>query len=307
MEKVNNKTYGIKDIYTFYKKEHRKSIKSYKEMFVMYDETVNSIKNKIYDINNKLGVYAIHDTESDNIKMIKDHMGSSYDNTNGYVMLLRGYYKQLRKNTIHRTDYKIKLTRLSNRFLTENEFKYIYKSYNFHFSNAILEGYREFYISSSLGKIVIDTFKNDGRKRGIDWGTSNKIKADLLKNGKTLYKETKHEDGTVTNNGGEKWTITYNHKEFDAFWKWKAMRSTLSKTHVFKPTNYRPTIIFDSNGNQLTTSELSDNSTLDEIKSYKIGNNQKTTIFTSLDEDYYKKYVDGFVLKDYKITYKVDF
>jgi len=307
MKEVNNKTYGIKDIYKFYTTEHKKSLSVYKKEFNTYNTLVNSTKENIYAINNKLDVYGVYEVEVDNIDAIKIKQGKAYTSTNGYVSLLRGYYSQLRKHKTKRTEYKTKVVRLANSFLSEVEFKYIYKAYNFHFSNAILEGYRGFYISSSLGKIVIDTYKNEGRKRGIDWGTSKRIKKELLEKGKILYKETTNEDGIKENNGGEKWMITYNHKPFDAFWKWKGMKTTISKTHVFKPTRYRPTIIFNKKGHRLTTSELEQLSTIEDIRSYKLGNSQKTTMITNLDASYYERYVDDFVLKNYKITYKVDF
>lgn len=301
-----NKTYGINEIYNFYKKEYKESLSTYKDMQQSYRDVILNIESEIYSINNKLSIYEKDLLYDDNITLIKERLGDKYSATNGYVLLLRGYYTRLNKAKLEHNLYRDKVIKLSGSFLNAIEFKYIYKQYNFHMSNAVLCGYRHFYLGGVLGRVVIDKFNNKGRKRGIDWGTSNKIKAKLLEDGKTLYKEVKNEDGTVSDNGGEKWLITYNHKDVDAFWKWKSMLSSLVKTHRFKPTNYRPTIIYGEDGNQLTTSELEEKSTIRDIKSYRLGNTQKCTIITNLDESYFDRYNDDYVLTNYKIDYKTD-
>jgi hypothetical protein len=291
-----NKTYGINEIYKFYKKEHNASLKTYTELYTSYSELVESLESQIYTINNKLGIYQKGLLEADNIELIKDKQGKLYNSNDGYISLLRGYYKKLNKAKLEQKNYYIQMTKLRGSKLTPLEFKFIYKMYNFHMSNATLLGYRKFYLGGVLGRIVIDTFNNQGRKRGIDWGESNKIKEQLLAQGKELYTKEK--------GYGEKWLITYNHKEFDAFWKWKSMSTALVRTHSFKPTNYRPTIILDDDGKQLTTRELEEQSTIDEVLSYKIGNTQKSTIITNLDESYFNRYNDDYVLEDFKINYK---
>ena len=307
VNRTKNRTYGLNEIYTFYKKEYKRSLAEYKELYKTYSELIDGLQKEIYTINNKLGIYEKDLIEADNIQLIKDKQGTTYSSTDGYIILLRGYYKKLYSAKLHAGTYRDRVLKLTTSFLTALEFKYIYKMYNFHMSNAVLMGYRKFYLGGILGRVVIDTFNNKGRKRGIDWGESNKIKTELLKQGKTLYKETKNEDGTKSNNGGEKWLITYNHKDFDAFWKWKSMSSSLVKTHRFKPTNYRPTIIYDENGKQLTTGELEQLSTIRDIKSFKLGNTQKSTIITNLDARYFDRYSDEYELKDFKIDYKIDF
>ena len=47
------------------------------------------------------------------------------------------------------------------------------------------------------------------------------------------------------------------------------MKVNITKIHKFVPTNYRPTIIFDKDGKQLTTSELETLSTIEDIKGFK--------------------------------------
>lgn len=297
IDRSKNKTYGINEIYKFYTKEYKQSLKSYTELYKSYTELVESIESQIYKINNKLGIYQKGLLEADNIQIIKDKQGSLYNSSDGYILLLRGYYKKLHKAKLEQKNYYTQMTKLKGSKLSAIEFKFIYKLYNFHMSNATLLGYRKFYLGGVLGRIVIDTFNNQGRKRGIDWGESNKIKEQLLAQGKELYTKEK--------GYGEKWLITYNHKDLDAFWKWKSMSTALVRTHSFKPTNYRPTIIYDENGKSLTTRELEEQSTIEDVLSYRIGNTQKSTIITNLDESYFDRYNDDYVLEEFNINYKV--
>jgi len=303
----SNKTYGINEIYKFYKKRYTESLKNYTELRDSYKELLESLYDEIYKINNKFNIYEKYIDEAYNIEVIKDKLKETYNAKDGYILLLRGYYKKLIATKLNYVNNKNAVSKLEGSLLNSLEFKYIYKAYNFHMSNAVLMGYRRFYIGGVLGRITLETYSNKGKTRGIDWGLSNKLKKDLLAKGKLLYKETKDSDGTITNNGGEKWLITYNHKDVDAFWKWRGIKSNLIKTHVFKPTNYRPTILFDNSGKQLTTSELEEQSSISEIKGYSLGNTQKSTIITNLDPSYFERYNDEYELTDFKIDYKINF
>lgn len=75
--------------------------------------------------------------------------------------------------------------------LNKKDFKSIIKTFLQHAVKGVLAG-KPLDLGYSLGSIHIGRFERDPSKPTIDWGASNKYKAELIKQGKPLYNnETK--------------------------------------------------------------------------------------------------------------------
>lgn len=107
--------------------------------------------------------------------------------------------------------------------LTYREYKDIIDDYHKKVSSLVMSGFIYDMPSEICTlKIIENKRKIKVKENGnlvcaVDWGESNKNKALLIENGKVPYKETKLEDGTITNNGGEKWLCYHTD---DSYFIW---------------------------------------------------------------------------------------
>lgn len=80
---------------------------------------------------------------------------------------------------------------------------------NWNISNFILKG--DYYnFGKTLGTIRINKVKRNFKKLVIDWGNSNKFKANLVKRGLTPYSK---------NSGGSKWFLYHSDDDY-CYWHW---------------------------------------------------------------------------------------
>lgn len=116
--------------------------------------------------------------------------------------------------------------------VTYEQYKYIIQELHKKISDKILDGYKyNPLIRVGFFQIVLNYRKKRSEKY-IDWGKSNKRKAEILARGGTLYSEYWEHNGVILepsatipvdavkkNNGGEKWVIHYNDT-FYLNWAW---------------------------------------------------------------------------------------
>ena len=141
-----------------------------------------------------------------------------------------------------------KLQAIKDNYITEDLFKEVLYKFNNKISDEIVYKGYTFKLGGGLGFIRIKKvnaiYNRDGSlrtKKRINWGESNKLKAELIKEGKIPYQVlTRDEEGKIlTHNGGENWFI-YHSNDFDYLWNWNKNRcATLNSAYYkFKPTIY---------------------------------------------------------------------
>lgn len=137
-------------------------------------------------------------------------------------------YKEQTKLLQDKVDYKL--------------FKQVTEQFNKAISDKILSGYK--LRNSLVGDIlVVGKYKKgkNAKNYDIDWNKTNKLKAELEKQGKILYKEWKTEDGKVENNGGERYLVFYTDP-IKYSWKWNkggsAKFTKNIKKYRFIPTRF---------------------------------------------------------------------
>ena len=96
--------------------------------------------------------------------------------------------------------------------------------FNMQIIDYLLEG-KEFHMGHNLSTLSVVRKERDPRVPAIDWGESNKYKAELLKEGKELYnKET---------NTGVKWHIYYTDGEYLKYY-WRKGKCKIKNKSVYR-------------------------------------------------------------------------
>ncbi len=119
------------------------------------------------------------------------------------------------------------------------DFKHILEIFNKKLSEKIIKGYK-FKIGHNLGTIKIvkkerkfRLNENGNPTSAINWGASNKRKAELLKEGKKLYDEKEQPNG-------EEWLVFFTDRFFIRFLWNRGDTTTFSakniRTYAFRPT-----------------------------------------------------------------------
>lgn len=123
--------------------------------------------------------------------------------------------------------------------LTLKEYKFVVLNFNKTIVDKILYGYilrlgmiGNIFIINKVNKIVKTPEGEILTKKRIDWGATTALKKSILARGGTLYKETTHEDGSKTNNGGEKY-IVHSSNAFDTWIYWEKLRCHCPKSNLY--------------------------------------------------------------------------
>ncbi len=129
--------------------------------------------------------------------------------------------------------------------ISETIFKEILYKFNNKVSNEIITKGYSFRPGFALSEFRIKKILTDRRiKKRINWGESNKLKAEIIARGEIPFKVlTKDEfKRPVTDNGGVKWFVYFNTL-VDYLWHWnkKQVRVTNSAYYRFRPTIYNNT------------------------------------------------------------------
>lgn len=96
--------------------------------------------------------------------------------------------------------------------------------FNIMIIDYILDG-KEFNMGSNLSTLSIVRMERDPRSPAIDWGESNKYKAELIKQGEELYsKETGQ---------GVKWQLYYTDKEYLKYY-WRKGKCKVKNKSVYR-------------------------------------------------------------------------
>jgi len=109
-------------------------------------------------------------------------------------------------------------------FIDKKIFRDICAEFNIEIIEDILEG-RTFHMGSNLSSLSIVKMERDPRNPKIDWGESNKYKAELIANGEDLYNS---ETGQ-----GTKWHIYYTDEYYCKFY-WRKGRCRIPNKSVYR-------------------------------------------------------------------------
>lgn len=137
--------------------------------------------------------------------------------------------------------------------LTNEISKEILYKFNEKLSNEIvMKGYT-FALGFQMGNIRIKKVRCDRRvKKRIDWGATNKKKAEIIASGGLPYKvEERNEAGEITKDNGGIPYFVYHTNDFDYLWHWNKKRVTVlnSAYYKFRPTYYNNTVTGGTLGN----------------------------------------------------------
>jgi hypothetical protein len=100
----------------------------------------------------------------------------------------------------------------------------ICSEFNIMIIDYILDG-KEFNMGSNLSTLSIVRMERDPRSPAIDWGESNKYKAELIEKGEELYnKETGQ---------GIKWQLYYTDKEYLKYY-WRKGKCKVKNKSVYR-------------------------------------------------------------------------
>ena len=108
--------------------------------------------------------------------------------------------------------------------VSKETFVDICSEFNIMIIDYILDG-KEFNMGYNLSTLSIVRMERDPRSPAIDWGESNKYKAELIKQGKELYsKETGQ---------GVKWQLYYTDKEYLKYY-WRKGKCKVKNKSVYR-------------------------------------------------------------------------
>ncbi len=108
--------------------------------------------------------------------------------------------------------------------VSKQTFVDICSEFNIMIIDYILDG-KEFNMGSNLSTLSIVRMERDPRSPAIDWGESNKYKAELIEKGKELYnKETDQ---------GIKWQLYYTDKEYLKYY-WRKGKCKVKNKSVYR-------------------------------------------------------------------------
>jgi hypothetical protein len=163
-----------------------------------------------------------------------------------------------------------------------NFYKYAYVELNTEFSKAILLG-ADMDFGAGVGRIYIKekvrNFLNEQCTKAINWGESNKVKAQLLADGKTLYNET-------TNPDGVKWHVKHT-EDFSYWWWWECNLPHIPTARFYK---FIPTSFMNGVARQYDTVKETFNTVEKIVNSIALGNIDKLHRLRALDYSYVLRY-----------------
>jgi hypothetical protein len=108
--------------------------------------------------------------------------------------------------------------------VSKETFVDICSEFNIMIIDYILDG-KEFNMGSNLSTLSIVRMERDPRSPAIDWGESNKYKAELIEKGEELYnKETGQ---------GIKWQLYYTDKEYLKYY-WRKGKCKVKNKSVYR-------------------------------------------------------------------------
>ncbi len=108
--------------------------------------------------------------------------------------------------------------------VSKQTFVDICSEFNIMIIDYILDG-KEFNMGSNLSTLSIVRMERDPRSPAIDWGESNKYKAELIEKGEELYnKETDQ---------GVKWQLYYTDKEYLKYY-WRKGKCKVKNKSVYR-------------------------------------------------------------------------
>ncbi len=108
--------------------------------------------------------------------------------------------------------------------VSKQTFVDICSEFNIMIIDYILDG-KEFNMGSNLSTLSIVRMERDPRSPAIDWGESNKYKAELIEKGEELYnKETDQ---------GIKWQLYYTDKEYLKYY-WRKGKCKVKNKSVYR-------------------------------------------------------------------------
>lgn len=136
---------------------------------------------------------------------------------------------------------KKQIETLQSNYIDKEKFKEVIHQFNTKISDEIVfKGYC-FELGFRLGWIKIKKLDVSLRKKKkIDWGKSNKRKAEIIAEGKLPFKAFYDEHlNLVGDNGGEKWHI-YHENKYDCLWHWAKKHANAENVpyYKFRPTRY---------------------------------------------------------------------
>lgn len=159
-----------------------------------------------------------------------DHIRfSKYSKLNKFDEIQIKTYLKLRLKTLPSLRREIKLTYLKAN-MPWDVYKHIIESYNLEVSKAILSGYSHNF-KCGIAPIYISVGLRSDDHKVVDWDRSNKLKALLIQNGRSLYSEK--------NLSGEKWIIFRLDSKY-LFWRWAKTRCVIPNysNYSFKTTSF---------------------------------------------------------------------
>lgn len=278
----------IKDMYLLYRKEINDDI-----------EVLNERLDKI--VKSKRYAYAVLYKNKDNFDDIRltfidvtiamDSPNKDMFGPNPILKISRSYHSNPIKTylkifyrcAIIELDIKAHIRRLENARMPLYVYLRTLKSVNLDIAAAILKGYSyRFGKNLSFLEIMLKPrHKNPDSKfnhKVINWGESNKLKQQLINDGKTIR--------TKDNPKGENWLIYYNDA-FNCWWTWNKSYTTVKNKTKY---SFKPTTGFHITG-AINVEYGTNGETIDEIvNTTEVGNVQKLQGLLRRDELYFLNY-----------------
>lgn len=112
--------------------------------------------------------------------------------------------------------------------LSEKVYNSVVRDFNERAMEEVFKG-KVWDLGSNLSAIWIARFERTFKRRRIDWNASNKLKAELLAEGKTLFSKE--------NQSGEMWLVYCTDDDYYRFF-WNKIRANVSNktAYSFRPT-----------------------------------------------------------------------
>jgi hypothetical protein len=234
------------EIYIRYITKHKNEIINLK------NEIEDLLNSKLYTLNklteykdflNNFCVISFKGIEQVNFSYINKSLLQSIHQNNEKLKELDERTKRLInvliniKRQINKNEDRIK--ELNLLLINSKDFISIIGLFNTKIIDKILTGYI-FHLGYSLSYIKIKAKDVSTRKKKkVDWGTSNKLKKEILERGGIPFEVIERtEDGKIlTTNNGEHW-LNYHNKQIEYLWHWAKGRAPFANKffYKFKPT-----------------------------------------------------------------------
>lgn len=202
-------------------------------------------------------------------KLLNTETRILWDNVNQFIK---------NKRLIHNIQEAINKGEAFKNKLTSTKYIAIIRALNVEISNHVIRG-GLYSFSKELSHIYIKEKIRDTHVNGINWGESNKFKAQLIAEGKTPYDKKLNPDG-------EKWFV-YHTNTYNYWWKWNSNFCNFPNIqyYIFDPTCYVNTPTRKKQ-DFLDTCKSND----DIINSNLLGNVEKVNYLIEFDPLYHLTY-----------------